>query len=533
MACVVYSLCATSPCRFGRGRWLFGAGVCVRALISVWDKHGLAPFAAGLHALGFTIYATGQTARFLAEHSITAQAVEVLTQFPEILDGRVKTLHPAIYGGILARRDVPGHLESLAAHGIGLIDLVVVNLYPFAETIARPAVTLAEALEQIDIGGPALARAAAKNHPSVLVVIDPADYDAVLATLQSGHATPELRRRLAASAFAHTAAYDASIAHYLSADLFPPMLPLAFAKAQDLRYGENPHQRAALYGGFFQFYEQLHGKELSYINVLDVAAAQELIEEFAPHEGAALAIVKHTNPCGVGLASTPLAAWQYAFATDQDAPFGGIIAANCAIDAPLAQAIDEIFSEIVIAPEFAPPALDVLRRKKNRRLIRSLRPVSGERGLVLHSVPGGVLAQEPDRYSLDEERFDVVTQRAPTEAELRALRFAWRVVKHVKSNAIVFAAPDRTLGIGAGQMSRADSVRVAVGKAHAAGLSLAGAAIASDALFPFPDAIEAAAAAGATAVVQPGGSLRDAEVVAAADRLGMAMVFTGRRHFLH
>lgn len=505
----------------------------MRALLSVSDKRGIEAFAAGLVELGYEIVSTGNTARTLAAAGIPVRPVSDVTGFPEILGGRVKTLHPAIHAGILARRDDPGHMAALDVHGIAPIDIVAVNLYPFSETIARPDVSFAEAIEQIDIGGPALVRAAAKNHDSVLVVVSPDDYDPVLTALRSEAVTPDLRRRLAARAFAHTAAYDAAIAAYLSDEPFPETLPLAFRKAQDLRYGENPHQRAALYGEFHTFFEQLHGRELSYINILDIAAVQGLIEEFDPQEGAALAIVKHTNPCGVGIGATPLEAWEKAFATDREAPFGGIIAVNQTLDLPLAQAIDEIFSEIVIAPAFADDALALLRKKKNRRLMRALRPVRLARGLAYHSVPGGILAQEPDLAPLDEEPFQVVTQRAPTETERVALRFAWRVVKHVKSNAIVFAAADRTLGIGAGQMSRVDSTRVAVWKAQNAGLSLAGSVIASDALFPFPDSVEIAAAAGATAVIQPGGSVRDDEVIAAANRLGMAMVFTGRRHFLH
>jgi phosphoribosylaminoimidazolecarboxamide formyltransferase/IMP cyclohydrolase len=512
---------------------LYVEGIGVRALISVSDKRGLESFGAGLQSLGVTMFSTGNTARHLAQAGVDVQSVSKLTGFPEILDGRVKTLHPAVHGGILARRDVPDHMDALAAHNITPIDLVVVNLYPFKETIARPGVAFDEAIEQIDVGGPAMVRAAAKNHQHVLVLVGPDDYDRVLAALREDRVTPELRRELAAKAFAHTAAYDAAIAGYLAEQPFPATLPLAFHKAQDLRYGENPHQQAALYGDFDQFFTRLHGKELSYINILDIAAAQELIEEFAPEEGAALAIVKHTNPCGVGLGATPLEAWERAFATDREAPFGGIIAVNQALDLPLAQAIDEIFSEIVIAPRFDDDALELLRRKKNRRLMRSLRPVSRELAPLLHSVPGGVLAQQPDRAPLADEPLSVVTQRAPTEAELRALHFAWRVVKHVKSNAIVYAAADRTLGIGAGQMSRVDSARVAIWKAQNAGLSLAGSVVASDALFPFPDSVEAAAAAGATAVVQPGGSVRDDEVIAASDRLGLAMVFTGRRHFRH
>lgn len=505
----------------------------MRALISVSDKRGLAEFAAGLHALGVEIFSTGNTARTLSAANVAVESVSKLTGFPEILDGRVKTLHPAVHSGILARRDRPEHLAALEEHGLGLIDLVVVNLYPFAETIARAGVTYDEAIEQIDIGGPAMVRAAAKNHQDVLVVVRPDDYNDILAALRDNAVTPELRRQLAARAFAHTAAYDSAIAGYLAGEQFPATLPLAFRKHQELRYGENPHQPAALYGDFGKYFEQLHGKELSYINILDIAAVQELIEEFPPAEGAALAIVKHTNPCGVGVGATPLEAWEHAFATDREAPFGGIIALNQTLDLPLAQAIDEIFTEIIIAPEFADDALELLLRKKNRRLMRALRPVASGSQPLLHSVPGGVLVQQADRAPLADEPLQVVTQRAPSDDELRALRFAWRVVKHVKSNAIVFAAADRTLGIGAGQMSRVDSSRLAIWKAQNAGLSLAGSALASDALFPFPDSVEAAAAAGATAVIQPGGSVRDADVIAAADRLGLAMVFTGRRHFRH
>jgi len=505
----------------------------VRALISVSDKRGLESFAAGLQSLGIEIFSTGNTARSLADAGVVVQPVSELTGFPEILDGRVKTLHPGVHSGILARRDRPEHMAALAEHGLKAIDLVVVNLYPFAETIARPHTTFEEAIEKIDVGGPAMVRAAAKNHQHVLVVVSPDDYDGILAALREARVTPELRRQLATKAFAHTAAYDSAIAAYLNAEAFPATLSLAFRKVQDLRYGENPHQQAALYGDFDQFFEQLHGKELSYINILDIAAIQELIDEFPPDEGAALAIVKHTNPCGVGVGATPLEAWERAFATDREAPFGGIIALNQPLDLALARAIDEIFSEIVIAPAFADNALDLLRGKKNRRLMRALRPVSSETKPLLHSVPGGVLVQQPDRAPLSAEPLNVVTKRAPTEAELRALRFGWRVVKHVKSNAIVYSAADRTLGIGAGQMSRVDSSRLAIWKAQNAGVSLAGSAVASDALFPFADGVEAAAAAGATAVIQPGGSVRDDEVIAAADRLGLAMVFTGRRHFRH
>ena len=505
----------------------------MRALLSVSDKQGLEAFAQGLRDLGIAIVSTGNTAKALQASRIAVTKVSDLTGFPEILDGRVKTLHPAVHAGILARRDSPEHLAALEQHTIGLIDLVVVNLYPFQRTIAQAGVTVQQAIEQIDVGGPAMVRAAAKNHEHVLVVVDPNDYPSILTALREAAVTPELRRQLAAKAFAHTSAYDAVIATYLGDALLPPTLNIGLQRAQALRYGENPHQQAALYGEFASFFAQLHGKELSYINILDIAAAQELIEEFPQAEGCALAIIKHTNPCGVGLGATPLAAWEAAYATDREAPFGGIIAINQPLDLALAQAIDKIFTEIIIAPAFDDDALVLLRAKKNRRLMQSLRPVAGEQHPMLHSVPGGVLAQAWDRAPLVNEEWRVVTKRTPTAAEEAAMRFGWRVVKHVKSNAIVYAAADRTLGVGAGQMSRVDSSRTAIEKAGRAGLSLHGAAISSDALFPFADGVEVAAGAGATAVIQPGGSLRDDEVIAAADRLGMAMVFTGRRHFRH
>ncbi len=505
----------------------------MRALMSVYDKSGIVEFAQALHALGVEIISTGQTQRVLREAGIPALAVSEVTGFPEILDGRVKTLHPAIHAGLLARRDLPAHLDELAAHDLKPIDLVVVNLYPFAATISRLGVSMAEAQEQIDIGGVALLRAAAKNFPAVLVLVDPADYDAVLAGLRAGEVPLAERQRLAAKAFAHTAEYDATIAAYLRTEPLPDVLPLAWRKYQPLRYGENPHQAAALYGDFGAFFQQLHGKELSYNNILDTAAAQELIEEFPAAEGAAVAIIKHTNPCGVAIGRDLRSAWEAAFATDREAPFGGIIAVNRPVDLAFAEAVNEIFSEIIIAPEFMPDALTLLQRKKNRRLLRSLRPVTSAGNWQIRSVPGGVLVQEPDHAPLAQEEWRVVTKRAPTDAEVAALRFGWRVVKHVKSNAIVYAAADRTLGIGAGQMSRVDSSRLAVWKAQQAGLDLRGSVVASDALFPFADGVEAAIAAGATAIIQPGGSVRDEEVIAAADAAGAAMVFTGRRHFRH
>jgi phosphoribosylaminoimidazolecarboxamide formyltransferase/IMP cyclohydrolase len=505
----------------------------VRTLISVWDKAGIVELGQALADLGSELISTGKTQRMLVEAGIPARSVSDVTGFPEVLDGRVKTLHPAIHAGILSRRDVPAHAQQLAAHGMTPIDMVVVNLYPFAQTVAQPEVTLAEALEQIDIGGVTLLRAAAKNFPAVLPLVDPADYDLVITHLRAGDVPLEVRQRLAAKAFAHTAAYDAAIAGYLTDASFPQTLPLAWEHAQDLRYGENPHQPAALYGDFFAYFEQLHGKALSYINILDIAAAQELVEEFHPGEGVALAIMKHTNPCGVGVGPTTLDAWERAFATDRQAPFGGIIALNAPCDLPLAQAIDEIFTEIIIAPAFEPEALALLQKKKNRRLMRVRQPVTRTGTMVVQSVPGGVLVQAADHAPLDAEPFNVVTRRAPSDDESRALRLAWRVVKHVKSNAIVYGTVDRTLGIGAGQMSRVDSSRLAVWKAENAGLSLTGSVVASDALFPFADGVEAALAAGATAIIQPGGSVRDAEVIAAADQAGAAMVFTETRHFRH
>ncbi|NNJ10781.1 bifunctional phosphoribosylaminoimidazolecarboxamide formyltransferase/IMP cyclohydrolase [Chloroflexales bacterium ZM16-3] len=505
----------------------------MRALISVYNKAGVVDLARDLAALGVEIVSTGNTKRILSEAGIDSLAVSDVTGFPEILDGRVKTLHPAIHAGLLARRDLSAHMAQLAEHGLSPIDILVVNLYPFQETVARPETTLEQAIEQIDIGGVALLRAAGKNYHHVVPLVDPADYAEVLDGLRSGDLPVTLRRRLAAKTFAHTAAYDAAIAGYLSEEPLPQTLPLGWPQAQPLRYGENPHQPAALYGDFHSLFEQLHGKELSYNNILDTGAAQELIEEFPSDGPATVAIIKHTNPCGVGTGASLLDAWERAFATDREAPFGGIIAANRVIDLDLARAIDEIFSEIVIAPDFAPEALELLRKKKNRRLLKSLRPVTRAGELTLRSVPGGILAQIADRASLSDEEARVVTKRTPSEEEWQALRFAWRVVKHVKSNAIVYAGADRTLGVGAGQMSRVDSSRLAVWKAQNAGLSLAGSVVASDALFPFADGVEAAFAVGATAIIQPGGSVRDADVIAAADAAGAAMVFTGRRHFRH
>jgi len=505
----------------------------MRALVSVSDKRGVVEFAAQLASLGIAIYSTGNTKAAIAAAGIPVESVSALTNFPEILDGRVKTLHPSIHGAILARRDVASHMQTLAQHGIVPIDLVVVNLYPFAATIAKPGVTDNEAIEQIDIGGPAMIRASAKNHASVLPVVSPDDYPTIIDALRTNTITPQFRRALAAKAYAHTAEYDATIANYLQTDEFPAQLVATAPLTRLLRYGENPHQQGALYGSFDAQFEVLHGKELSYINILDITAVQELIEEFNPADGVALAIVKHTNPCGVAVAPTGVEAWHKAFATDREAPFGGVIAVSATLDVPLAQAIDEIFTEIIIAPEYTPEALALLMQKKQRRLVKVHGRISTQTGLQIHTIPGGYLVQQPDREIPRGEVWNCVTTRQPTADELAGLQFAWRVVKHVKSNAIVYAGRDRTLGVGAGQMSRVDSARVAVEKAGRAGLSLHGSVLASDAFFPFPDGVETAAAAGVTAIVQPGGSVRDAEVIEAANRLGVAMIFTGRRHFRH
>jgi phosphoribosylaminoimidazolecarboxamide formyltransferase/IMP cyclohydrolase len=488
------------------------------------------------------------------------------TEFPEMLDGRVKTLHPRIHGGLLYLRGNPNHEAAVRKHDIKPIDLVAVNLYPFEQTIARPGATLAEAIENIDIGGPSMLRSAAKNHESVTVVMDPADYTEVAAQITAnGSTTPELRRQLAARAFARTAAYDAQIARYLAKTFGlaapdgidgswldgsarydgampsgmtageppPERLRLDLPKAQGLRYGENPHQRAALYGRFAEFFRQLHGRELSYNNILDLTAAAALVGEFAG-EGPALVIVKHTNPCGAGRGATLREAWEKAFATDQQAPYGGIIAVNQTLDLPCAEAILEIFSEVIVAPDFAPAALELLRKKKSLRLLKALQWPGAGGGLELRGIGcDSVLAQEWDRKGAEAGGLKIVTRRQPTEAEREAMLFGWRVAKHVKSNAIVYAGPDRTLGIGAGQMSRVDASRLAVWKAGEAGLSLKGSVVCSDAFFPFVDGLAAATEAGATAAIQPGGSMHDAEVIAAADSRHMAMAFTGVRHFRH
>lgn len=502
-----------------------------RALISVSDKRGLVDLALGLHAAGATLIASGGTASALAAAGLAVQEVSDVTGFPEILGGRVKTLHPAIHGGILAR-NTAAHLAELAEHGLAPIDLVVCNLYPFGQTVARPDVTLAEAVEQIDIGGVTLLRAAAKNHERVGVVCDPADYDALLAALQAGALDDALRRRLALKAFQHTASYDAAIAAWLAGVVepdnpFPATLTTAYSRADTLRYGENPHQAAALYlpAGQAPAFQQLGGKEMSYNNWLDMDAAWGLAQEFDPPT---VCIIKHTNPCGVASAASLAEAYPRALASDPLSAFGGIIAVNRTVDLALAEAMADLFVEVVIAPDYTEEALAKYRRKANLRILRpsSLPPTA----LSLRTIQGGLLAQIPDVQLEPAASWQVVTQRQPSAAELADLDFAWRVAKHTKSNAIVFARNLATVGVGAGQMSRVDSVYLA---ARRAGERSGGSVMASDAFFPFPDGVEAAAAAGVTAVAQPGGSMRDADVIAACDRLGLAMCFTGARHFRH
>ncbi|MEY2540553.1 MAG: phosphoribosylaminoimidazolecarboxamide formyltransferase / cyclohydrolase [Verrucomicrobiota bacterium] len=503
-----------------------------RALISVSDKTGVAQFARALERQGIDIISTGGTAELLRKEDVPVREISSFTAFPEVLEGRVKTLHPRVHGGLLYKRGNPKHEAEARECGFEPIDLVVVNLYPFEETIAKPDVTLAEAIENIDIGGPSMIRSAAKNYESVTVVVDPADYDTVLETMRDndGATTLKLRERLAIKAFIKTSAYDRAIGTFLNKEqTTDASFSLTAPLVTRLRYGENPHQTAALYGDFEKHYEKLHGKDLSFNNILDISAATNLIGEFPEPT---VAILKHTNPCGVGSDVDLRAAWEKAFATDKQAPFGGIIVCNRSVDEPLARAISGIFSEVIIAPEFDAEARTILQKKKNLRLIRLISEIGDVRPKIdIRSVCGGLLVQDSD--GANEIPRNVVTKRQPTKAELAAMLFGWRVVKHVKSNAIVYAGPDRTLGIGAGQMSRVDASRIAVWKAEEAGLLLKESAVASDAFFPFPDGLIAAADAGATCAIQPGGSVRDQEVIAAANERDMAMIFTGIRHFRH
>jgi phosphoribosylaminoimidazolecarboxamide formyltransferase / IMP cyclohydrolase len=513
-----------------------------QALLSVSDKTGIVDFARGLAALDVRLISTGGTARLLQDSGVRVTEVAHYTGFPEMLDGRVKTLHPKVHAGILARRDVPDHMAALDRTGIGTIDLVVINLYPFAATIARDGCTLAEAIENIDIGGPAMVRSAAKNHDHVAVLTDPADYAAVLKELNAaaGALGAETRFRLAQKAFSHTAQYDGAISNYLtSVDAagtrarFPARLNLQFERAQALRYGENPHQEAAFYrdleppAGSLGAYQQLQGKELSYNNIADADAAWECVRNF---DQPACVIVKHANPCGAALGANPAEAYRKAHATDPTSAFGGIIAFNRELDAAAAQAVTAQFVEVIIAPRVAAGAARVLGEKANLRVL-TVAPGSAANSYDFKRVGGGMLVQTPD--TAHDPGLKVVTRRQPSEAQLGDLVFAWRVAQFVKSNAIVFCAGGQTLGVGAGQMSRVDSARIATLKAQDAGLSLKGSSVASDAFFPFRDGVDVVARAGAAAIIQPGGSVRDEEVIAAADEQGIAMVFTGYRHFRH
>jgi phosphoribosylaminoimidazolecarboxamide formyltransferase/IMP cyclohydrolase len=514
-----------------------------QALISVSDKAGVLDLARGLARLGFRILSTGGTAKLLSEAGVAVTEVGAYTGFPEMLDGRVKTLHPKVHAGILARRDLPAHMQAMQRAGIDCIDVVVVNLYPFAQTVARPGCTLDEAIENIDIGGPTMVRAAAKNHGHVAVVTDPRDYPALLSELESAGAVSHATRfRLACKAFSHTAAYDGAIGNYLTAigadgqrGAFPAQLNLSFAKVQDLRYGENPHQSAAFYAdldpvpGALAGYTQRQGKELSYNNIADADAAWECVKTF---DTPACVIVKHANPCGVALGADLLTAYQRAFATDPTSAFGGIIAFNRELDEAAARAVVQQFVEVVIAPRVSAAARGVFAAKQNVRVLE-VPSDGGENRYDLKRVCGGVLVQTPDTRNVAASELRVVTRAQPSLAQLADLLFAWRVAKFVKSNAIVFCRDGTTVGVGAGQMSRVDSARIASIKARNAGLELAGSVVASDAFFPFRDGLDVVVGAGARAVIQPGGSVRDEEVIAAADEHGIAMVFTGVRHFRH
>ncbi|MEH7122519.1 bifunctional phosphoribosylaminoimidazolecarboxamide formyltransferase/IMP cyclohydrolase [Bacillus sp. JJ1773] len=508
-----------------------------RALISVSDKSGVAEFAKALSELGFEILSTGGTKTALEEIGLPVTGVSDVTGFPEILEGRVKTLNPFIHGGLLAKFDEPSHKKQLEEHQIQPIHVVCVNLYPFQQTIAKPDVTVEDAIENIDIGGPAMLRASAKNHEYVTVVVDPSDYETVLSQLkQNGEVEKETRRKLAAKVFRHTAAYDAMIAEYMTklANVeVPEKLTVTYELKQSLRYGENPHQKASFYrkplGSEFSIAnaEQLHGKELSYNNINDADAALQIVKEFT--EPAAVA-VKHMNPCGVGSGETVYDAFTKAFAADPVSIFGGIIAFNREVDKETAQKLYEIFLEIIIAPSFSKEALEILTGKKNLRLLTVPFSKQNKEEVKLTSIEGGLLIQDFDQYTLDHAEITIPTKRQPTEEEWKALKLGWKVVKHVKSNAIVVNNAEMTLGIGAGQMNRVGAAKIGL---EQAGEKANGAAMASDAFFPMDDTVEAAAKAGITAIIQPGGSVRDEDSIKKADEYGIAMVFTGIRHFKH
>lgn len=508
-----------------------------RALISVSDKTGIVEFARGLHELGVEIISTGGTMKTIAEAGIPVKSVSEITGFPEMMDGRVKTLHPKIHGGILAIRDNPSHVKAMEEHGIGGIDLVAVNLYPFRETVAKPDVTREEAIENIDIGGPSMVRAAAKNYKYVTIVVDPRQYQEVLDRIKTNSLTEDFKFELSRKAFLHTGLYDCAIAGYMTKEItgekdgLPDIFAKAYTKIQDLRYGENPHQKAAFYkdpecrGGIAEA-RQLHGKELSYNNIVDMEAAWNLANEWKDRP--ACVIVKHTNPCGTALGDTALDAFRKAFDADSKSAFGGIVAMNRECDKATAEAMKPIFFEVIMAPRFSKEAVELLSAKKNIRLIEVEN--TEEKELQLHKVSGGLLIQTADDSSETREDCKCVTKRAPTEEEWEALEFAWKIVKHVKSNAIVLTGKDVTYGVGAGQMNRVGAADIAIAEA---GEKCKGAVMSSDAFFPFGDTIEAAGKAGITAVIQPGGSIRDEESIEMADKYGIAMVFTGHRHFRH
>ena len=508
-----------------------------RALISVSDKTGIVEFAKQLKEVGFEIISTGGTSKALQDAGVDVIGISDVTDFPEILDGRVKTLHPNVHGGLLARHDDPDHKQQIEAHNIQPIELVCVNLYPFQETIAKPDVTVEDAIENIDIGGPTMLRSAAKNHEYVTVVVDPADYEKVIAEYQEvGKTTFDTRRALAAKVFRHTAAYDSVISQYMTelvGEKQPESVTYTYDLQQSLRYGENPHQQASFYkkplGSTFSIANatQLHGKELSYNNINDANAALQIVKEF---EGPAAVAVKHNNPCGVGTGETIFEAFSKAYEADSTSIFGGIIALNGEVDAETAKKLHEIFLEIVIAPSFSQEALDILTSKKNLRLLTIPFNDNNVAEKVLTSVEGGLLVQDADTYTLEDANITIPTKRQPTEEEWAALKLGWKVVKHVKSNAIVVTDSQMTLGVGAGQMNRVGSAKIAL---EQAGEKAQGAALASDAFFPMGDTVEVAAKAGITAIIQTGGSIRDEDSIKAADEHGIAMVFTGVRHFKH
>jgi phosphoribosylaminoimidazolecarboxamide formyltransferase/IMP cyclohydrolase len=514
----------------------------MRAIISVSDKSGVTDFAKGLSQLGFEIFSTGGTKKALAEAGVPVKSVSEITGFPEILDGRVKTLHPMVHGGILANRKIKAHLEELKKHNIGEINLVAVNLYPFVQTVAKEKVTLDEALENIDIGGPTMIRAAAKNFPSVIVVVDPTDYPLVLEKLKKGDLPLAERKRLAQKAFQHVAVYDTAISQYLRRDTegFPEDMTIALKKRYGLRYGENPHQQAAFYSESvvgeavetgITWAEQLGGKELSFNNILDADAAWGVVTDFA---APTVAVIKHTNSCGLASHDDIAEAYRRAFSGDPVAAFGGIVASNRKVTLAMAQEMKPVFYEIVIAPEYEPEALKLLQRKKDLRILLAKLPPGYGKALPgyldFRRVKGGFLVQNSDSLAEGEVELKTATKRQPTPEEIKDLLFAWRAVKHIKSNAIVLAKDKTLLGMGAGQPSRIISAQIAIDKA---GDKVKGSVLASDAMFPFPDVVEAAAKAGVTAIIQPGGSIRDEDSIKAADKYKMAMVFTGTRHFRH